>query len=158
MLTRIVFLATVGAVLVGCGGSEYSQTTAAPAVRWYGDLYVGGPEAGGERIVATLSTSQVSEDQVRSTVTVRGPIPAGEYPWYIHSGVCSDGSDGPILGRADDYVPLQPTDEEGIVSSTSEITHAPMDPNGSYYITVHKSAQEMTSIVACGELSRQGEA
>jgi hypothetical protein len=127
-----------------------------PAVAWYGDIHVGGLEADGETLVANVTTSRLTGERARSSVTLRGKVPEGMYPWHIHVGTCEDGSNGPILGRAEDYPMLEP-DAEGVYTATANL-EVPLDPDGSYYINIHnaEAVSPMTTIVACGELERRG--
>ena len=146
------------AVMVAVGGATESGGRAgrAPAAAWYGDIHVGGLEDDGATLVANLTTTRLTGERVRSTVTLQGNLPEGMYPWHIHVGSCGDGSSGPILGRAEDYPMLEPV-EGGIHTATANLEIA-LDPSGSYYINIHnaEAVSPMTTIIACGELERRG--
>lgn len=141
-------------VAAGCatesGGRAGRQS---PAPGWYGDIQVG-LEGESESVVANVTTSRLTAERARSSVTLRGKMPEGMYPWFIHVGVCEDGSDGPILGRPEDYPMLEP-DAEGYHTATANLD-VPLDPDGSYYIAIHNAEETMTTILACGELERRG--
>jgi hypothetical protein len=145
-------------VAVGCASESGGRAGRAPAPGWYGDIHVGGLEADGETFVANVTTTRLTDERARSSVTLRGKMPEGMYPWFIYVGSCEDGSDGPILGRPEDYPMLEP-DAEGVYTATANLEIA-LDPNGSYYIAIHnaEAVSLMTTIVACGELERRGEA
>jgi hypothetical protein len=141
-------------MVAGCatesGGRAGRQS---PAPGWYGDIQVG-LEGDSESVVAFVTTSRLTAERARSSVTLRGKMPEGIYPWFIHVGSCEDGSDGPILGRPEDYAMLEP-DAEGYHTATANL-EVPLDPDGSYYIAIHNAVETMTTIVACGELERRG--
>ncbi len=158
MYKALTALVVVTLMIVGCatesGGRAGRQS---PAPGWYGDIQVGiegGDES--EGVVANVTTSRLTAERARSSVTLRGKLPTGTYPWFIHTGTCEDGSDGPILGRPEDYPMLKP-DREGYHTATANL-EIPLDPNGSYYIAIHNAEEvsPMTTIVACGELERRG--
>jgi hypothetical protein len=143
-------------VAIGCATESGGRAARAPAPGWYGDIHVGGLEANGETFVANVTTSRLTDERARSSVTLRGKMPEGMYPWFIHVGICEDGSDGPILGKPEDYPLLEP-DAEGVHTATANLEIA-LDPNGSYYIAIHnaEAVSPMTTILACGELVRRG--
>jgi superoxide dismutase, Cu-Zn family len=81
------------------------------------------------------------------------PVPAGEspsHPWHIHSGTC--GSGGPVVGDMNAYPPLRIADQRATASASVNV---PLRRGEPYHVNVHRSAQEMSVIVACGELRMQ---
>jgi hypothetical protein len=81
------------------------------------------------------------------------PTPAGEspaHPWHIHSGTC--GSGGPVVGDMNAYPPLRIADQRATASASVTV---PLRSGQPYHVNVHRSAQEMNVIVACGELRMQ---
>lgn len=158
---RVLRLLTVGcvapalvAVSLACGSREARQETMSPTqAQWHGRIYpvVG---AGGQRAeansVANATMTRLGDLRVRATVTLRGGLAAGSYPWHVHVGGC--GSGGAIIGDPDEYPPLVPgSDGMGDVTATF---NASLDPGGTYHVNVHRSEEEMVTIVACGELER----
>jgi hypothetical protein len=158
MYRALTALVVVTVMVVGCatesGGRAGRQS---PAPGWYGDIQVGlEGEGESESVVAFVTTTRLTAERARSSVTLRGKLPAGTYPWFIHTGICEQGSEGPILGRPEDYAMLEP-DAEGYHTATANL-EAPLDPDGSYYIAIHNAEEvsPMTTIVACGQLERRG--
>ncbi len=158
MYRALTALVVVTVMVAGCAtesGGRAGRTSPAPG--WYGDIQVGmegGDES--ESVVANVTTTRLTDERARSSVTLRGKLPAGTYPWFIHTGTCEDGSEGPILGRPEDYQMLTP-DAEGYHTATANL-EVPLDLDGSYYIAIHNAEEvsPMTTIVACGELERRG--
>lgn len=55
-------------------------------------------------------------------------------------------------GGPDEYPPLSPgPDGKGTVTATFE---ASLDPEAVYHVNIHRSEEEIGTIVACGELVR----
>ncbi len=70
-------------------------------------------------------------------------------PWHVHYGSC--GNDQGIVGDASAYSPLRPG-PDGTATTTATIS-MPLDPARSYFVNIHKSPEETTTIVACGALT-----
>lgn len=147
-----VILIGFAVVVTACASTRGDRISRAPAQQWHGKIYVGGPAEGGDHYVANASTTRLASDRIRTTVTVRGDLPSGSYPWHIHVGTCADGSSGPIVGDPDAYPPLQPG-QEGVHTATANLGVS-LDPDGSYYVNIHASEEAMTTILACGRLER----
>jgi len=122
------------------GGSRWNATLATPAgltgvenVRgrgWWA------PEGGNQ------SRSQAQVD-------IANAVPGGNHPWHVHQGQC--GSDGPIVGPATSYRALE-VNGDGKATATADLPVA-MASSGQYYINVHASANNMGTIIACGNLA-----
>lgn len=158
---RLVRLLTIGALVPGligvvlaCSSREARRgSMAASQTQWHGRIYpvVG---ASGERAesnsVANATMTRLADRQVRATVTLRGGLAGGSYPWHVHVGSCD--SQGAILGDPDEYPPLVPgADGKGNVTATFDAT---IDPGASYHVNVHRSEAEMGTVIACGDLVR----
>ncbi len=89
------------------------------------------------------------QDKTRAQVSISNASPGGRHPWHVHRGQC--GQDQGILGPADAYEPLR-VDSDGKASQTAELS-IPLPRSGSYFINVHASASNMSTIVACGNLA-----
>lgn len=153
MRTLGLLIVAAGVLLAACSTNRMARQD---PVRWYGDVYVGELDVVDEPLVATLSTTRLDENHARSTVTLRGRLPQGEYPWFIHVGACELGSDGPILGNPDKY-PLLTPDAEGNHTATANLDVA-LEKGGEYFVAIHNNRQtsSMTTIVGCGQLQREG--
>ena len=83
-----------------------------------------------------------------ASVEIRGAVAGADHPWHVHSGTCATG--GPIVGEANDY-PMLEVEPDGTADATAAIG-AGMSEEGSYHVNVHRSAADMGTIVACGDL------
>jgi hypothetical protein len=158
-LQRIITLVGAAALLSACASSRQAAgradptlaraSTAAQSVQWTATLAsLSGSSVTGS---ATAGTGDTAE-QTRASVTISGAEPGAVHPWHIHSGRCGD--NGPIVGPAAAYPPLNVNDQ-GAASVTANLPYAtPM--SGSYYVNVHRSPTEMGTIVACGNLTIGG--
>lgn len=84
-----------------------------------------------------------------ATVSISGAPANSTLPWHVHSGTC--GSGGGVVGAASAYTPLA-VGADGKATSTATITAA-LDTGAKYHVNVHKSATDMGTIVACGDLT-----
>ena len=66
----------------------------------------------------------------------------------MHYGSC--GNDQGIVGDANAYPMLRPTNGTATVSATIAM---PLDPTRSYFINIHQSPTDLPTIVACGALT-----
>lgn len=82
------------------------------------------------------------------TVFLTGGSAGGVHPWHVHEGVCE--SNGPIVGAAAAYPPLQP-DASGNANAEAHLEVA-LEPGGSYYVNIHQSASDLGTVVGCGQL------
>jgi hypothetical protein len=82
-------------------------------------------------------------------VSISNAAPGGTHPWHIHEGRC--GGNGPILGPADAYPPLNVAND-GTASAQANLD-IPLPESGDYYVNVHASSDNMGTIIACGNLA-----
>ena len=75
-----------------------------------------------------------------------------ERPWHVHYGSC--GNDQGIVGDANIYTPLRPG-MDGTATTTARIPMR-LASDKTYFINIHKSANELSTIVACGEFTPAG--
>lgn len=154
MISRNVALVGLGsfalvAVTLGCGGAEGAR--GGSGEQWHGRIY---PYAAGQlatsNSVANATMSRTSPTTVRATTTLRGGLAMGRYPWHVHEGPCEEG--GAILGDPDEYPVLVP-DAQGMGTANATF-EARLDPGAAYSINIHRSPDEIGTIVACGDLTR----
>ena len=150
-------LAVVGLVLIACGGGKPveinpdTQDAQSVATRWNAVLSTPAGLAGvtdikGEGWVAADPKKQ---GQIIAHVSISNAVPNGVHPWHVHRGEC--GSDQGIVGPADTYQPLKVKDD-GRAESTAKLASS-LPRSGRYFINVHASSKNMSTIVACGNLA-----
>ena len=108
----------------------------------------------GSSITGTAEVEK--EDKGKNTeaeISIKGATAGAELPWHVHSGKC--GSNGPIVGDGAAY-PLLKVKDDGTAKAEAKLAIA-TPTSGEYYVNVHKSAAEPKTIVACGELTMEGE-
>ena len=85
----------------------------------------------------------------RAEVDIANAVPGGDHPWHVHQGQCGD--NGPIVGPATSYRSLE-VNNDGKATATADLPVA-IPTSGQYYINVHASANNMGTIIACGNLA-----
>ena len=103
---------------------------------------------GGATVAGTATASHGDAAEFRSTVSITGATASATHPWHVHSGRCGD--NGPIVGPASAYPPLQ-VDANGAATANATVPVAM--PSGPLYVNVHLSPTELGTIVACGNLA-----
>jgi len=83
-----------------------------------------------------------------ASIEVRGATPGSRHPWHVHTGTCATG--GPFIGEADDY-PILVIEADGTADATAAI-EAGMSDETRYHVNVHRSASDLGTIIACGDL------
>ena len=141
------------AALVGCGGHAVKIDPKAQPVnnRWNAVLATPAGLAGAIQVRGSgwLAADPKDSGQSRAHVEITNAAPGGLHPWHIHRGQC--GNDMGVLGPADAYKPLKVGgDGEAKADATLPV---PMPAAGEYFVNVHASAQNMSTIVACGNLA-----
>jgi hypothetical protein len=147
-------LTVLGLALIGCGGRqpvEIDPNAVSVATRWNGSLSSPPELAGVAQIRGSgwMGADPREQGKTRAQVSISNAAPGGRHPWHVHRGQC--GQDQGILGPADAYEPLR-VDGDGKASQTAELS-IPLPRSGSYFINVHASANNMSTIVACGNLA-----
>jgi hypothetical protein len=137
-----------------CGGRravEMSPGTTAVASRWNATL-TSPPELAGVSSIqgsGWMGPNEKNADRTDAAVILSNAVPGGLHPWHVHRGRC--GQDQGIFGPAEAYKPLKVGDD-GRASSKAEL-NVPTPKTGQYFVNVHASAQNMRTIVACGNLA-----
>ncbi|MEO5511200.1 MAG: hypothetical protein ABIV28_00020 [Longimicrobiales bacterium] len=81
-------------------------------------------------------------------ISIRGATSGAAHPWHVHAGPCS--ASGGIMGSPSSY-PALTIAADG--TATANVTiNAPLTEGNTYSVNVHRSASDMGTIVACGEL------
>jgi hypothetical protein len=149
-----ISLALSAVTLASCGGRqsvEINPNTQPVAGRWNGVLATP-PELAGIvqlRGQAWMGQDEKNVDRTQAHVAISNAVPGGQHPWHVHRGQC--GSDQGILGPADAYPPLK-VEGDGRASATATLS-IPFPKTGEYFVNVHASARNLSTIVACGNLA-----
>jgi hypothetical protein len=141
-------------LLVACGGGrpvQLSPDAQSIGSRWNGTLSTPPELAGVSQIRGQgwMAPDPEQQGQTRAYVEISNAVPGGLHPWHVHRGQC--GSDQGILGPADAYKPLK-VDGDGKASATAELS-IPLPRSGNYFINVHASPKNLSTILACGNLA-----
>ncbi len=155
MKTRMVAgLTVLGLSLVSCGGRqavEINPDAQSLGPRWNGTLS-SPPELAGVsqmRGQGWMAADPKDQGKTLAHVEISNAVPGGRHPWHVHRGQC--GSDQGILGPADAYEPLK-VEGNGRASRNAELS-IPLPRSGSYFINIHASPRNLSTIVACGNLA-----
>ena len=116
---------------------------------WKGDLKPGA----GSNISGTAEVEPEDKDKgTEAEIHIKGATAGSELPWHVHNGKC--GTDGGIVGPATSY-PVLKVKDDGSAKAEAKLD-MPTPTSGEYSVNVHKSAAEMKTIVACGDLMLTG--
>jgi hypothetical protein len=148
-----VLAGLIAAGLAACGGhAVHIDPKAQPlANQWNAVLATPAGLAGAIQVRGAGWLAPDPKDSARSKahVEITNAAPGGVHPWHVHRGQC--GNDMGVLGAADAYQPLK-VGGNGEARSDARL-EIPMPAAGDYFINVHASAQNMGTIVACGNLA-----
>jgi hypothetical protein len=155
MRARIIAGVIGSAVMLGsCGGRqavEINPDAQSMAIRWNGTLSAPTELAGVSDIrgQAWMAADPKDAGQTRAHAQISNAVPGGVHPWHVHRGQC--GSDQGILGPADAYKPLE-VEGNGRAVTDAQL-RLPLPKTGDFFVSVHASARNMRTIVACGNLA-----
>ena len=137
-----------------CGGRkavEIDPNTVPVANRWNGTL-ASPPELGGVveiRGSAWMGPDEKNAQRSQARAEIANAVPGGVHPWHVHRGRC--GADQGIFGPAEAYKPIK-VGNGGRGSSEAELPLA-TPKTGEFFVNIHASAQNMRTIIACGNLA-----
>lgn len=149
-----VSLALSAVTLASCGGRqsvEINPDIQPVASRWNGVMATP-PELAGivqVRGQGWMGPDPKDLDRTQAHADISNAVPGGRHPWHVHRGQC--GSDKGILGPADAYPPLK-VEKDGRSSSTATLS-VPFPKTGEFFVNVHASSKNLSTIVACGNLA-----
>ncbi|MEP7002208.1 MAG: hypothetical protein ABI969_17095 [bacterium] len=151
--TLTLAIITLVASTAGCGmlnrssGTEIS-TGGETRNSWTATLATPSTLAGAVQLHGTASWTRDGNDS-KVVVSISNATPGGQHPWHIHSGRC--GNNGPIVGNAGAYKPLAVNGDGNAHENASLAVALPYTDD--YYVNVHAAADNMGTIVACGNLA-----
>jgi hypothetical protein len=103
---------------------------------------------GGFAAVSGDAKAMVREGKTEVRVSLIGAQPGGTHPWMVHEGTCA--LPGAAVGDHSAYTPITIA-ADGRGTQTANL-NARLDEAKDYIILVHVSPNDMTNIVACGDL------
>lgn len=135
----------VGVVFVIAVSFAYSELTKAAGEEASGAAETELSELNDSGVSGTVTFTPM-EDQTKVTINLEGAPEGGVHPVHIHEGTCDN------LGKP--AYPLSDikngTSETTIDATVEDIT------SGAHAINVHKSPDELSAYVACGEVQQGG--
>lgn len=149
-------LVVSAAALAACGGHGVKIDPKAQPVtdRWNATLASPSSLAGAVQVAGTgwMGRREKDPTQTHAHVSISNAAPGGQHPWHVHRGQCGD--DLGVFGPADAYKVLK-VGGNGEASADADLP-VPLPATGPYFINVHASAANMSTIVACGNLAPPG--
>jgi hypothetical protein len=149
-------LGLVAATLVACNPFKQEPAVSidtgevSAAERWNGTLATPSNLQGVAQVRGEAWMARNTKGSgVRAHVQITNATPGAEHPWHVHRGQC--GYDQGIVGSASDYEPLRVNDD-GRASRDATLDMA-LPRTGEYFVNVHASASNLSTIVACGNLA-----
>ncbi|HEY9016074.1 MAG TPA: CHRD domain-containing protein, partial [Gemmatimonadales bacterium] len=144
-------LTLVGLALTSCGGGkpvEINPDAQTVATRWNAVLSTPAELSGVADIrgQAWVAADPKNQGQITAHVSISNAVPNAVHPWHVHRGEC--GSDQGIAGPADAYPPLK-VNNDGRAEGTAKLSTS-LPRSGRYFVNVHASSKNMSTIVACG--------
>ena len=133
----------VGVAVAGLAGATYGFDH-----EWKAVLKPGA----GSSITGTAEVGK-KDKGTEAEISIKGATPGAELPWHVHSGKC--GSNGAVVGDGAAY-PLLKVKDDGTAKAEAKLGIA-TPTSGAYYVNVHKSAADAKTIVACGDLTIEGD-
>lgn len=141
--------------VTSCGGGrqavEIDPSTQPVQNRWNGTV-ASPPELAGVASIrgsGWMGPDEKNAERTRAHAGLSNAVPGAVHPWHVHRGRC--GADQGIFGQPDAYKPLR-VDDDGRASSEAELS-VPTPRTGEFFVNVHASANNMRTIVACGNLA-----
>lgn len=96
------------------------------------------------------ANAAVLQGQSTITLALQGGTQGGSHPWMVHEGKCAS-TGGAAVGTPSLY-PAISFGADGKATSTARLGVA-LDEAKDYHILIHKSADDLSTVVACGDLS-----
>lgn len=141
LLTTIVLAVVVAVAFVGPVGAQSQDDSESITI----DLNE--VEESGVSGSATLTAKG---DEVIVSSQIEGEMVTGDHPTHIHTGTCEDFDPDPTFPL--NTVVLDPVDNEGVSETTVDAISLDELLRGDWVILVHKSAEELTTYLVCGDI------
>lgn len=98
--------------------------------------------------ISGTATLQSRAAGSKVNVHITGAMNGSVHPWHVHRGTC--GNDKGIVGGANEYEALT-VGADGTAHGEESIPVG-LAEDETYFINIHKSPSDLTTIVACGVL------
>ncbi|HEY5944382.1 MAG TPA: hypothetical protein VIV40_02780 [Kofleriaceae bacterium] len=148
-MTHLITMLAAATLLVACGGSNNDGSPVASTTDWHADISGTGQFAG---IRGTSDIVLASDGQSFAVTTeITNAIAGNSYPWHVHFGTCA--ATGAIVGAM--VYPELVVAADGRAAASATVT-APLAAATPYSVNVHISADNLATIIACGDLVLQG--
>ena len=150
-VTTALLLSAGALAACGGGGSRINPDAQPVAGRWNAVLASPAQLAGVSQVRGSgwMGTRENDTAQTRAHVAIENATPGGRHPWHVHLGQC--GADRGVFGPPDAYSVLK-VGGDGKAEADATLP-VPMPRQGQYFVNVHASADNMGTIVACGNLA-----
>ena len=127
-------------------GAPTAAATPAPsgAPAWQGEFQ----SQNGVSLAGTVAVNPTADGQTLVTVALTRAPGAGDYPWHVHTGSCTE--QGSIVGDPSAY-PRLAADSSGTARAEFTLPYA-TPSTGSYSVFVHRSPTQMGMIIGCADL------
>lgn len=141
--------------LAACGGGgrpvEINPREQFAGTRWNATLATPAALVGATQVRGGgwMAADDRDSARTRANLAISNAVPGGEHPWHVHVGRC--GNDQGIFGSAEAYPPLR-VGRNGNAEAEAELD-VPTPSAGQYFISVHASANNMGTVIACGNLA-----
>lgn len=90
--------------------------------------------------------------ETRAMLTLTGGTPNAVYPWYVQLGDCAN--DRGVLASLIVYPPIA-VDSSGQATANVTLPFT-LPTSGRYFVSVRRSETEVSTVIACGNLTRAG--
>ena len=134
----------------GIGGTARVETSG-PSMAMPKDTMAPPPRPDTAPPAPPAGVQPASSNSAKVTLTITGAKANSTLAWHLHQGKC--GSNGSLIGDANAYTPLK-VDATGSGNATTTVSAA-LTEKGEYYADVHASADQGSTVSACGNLEYQ---
>lgn len=158
-LTRSLAVTVPLLVLVACNpfrresAVQVSASDAALNTRWHANLASPSALAGIVQMNGSASMAPNADGPgTVVTLDLANASPGGLHPWAMRRGECGTTPDGGSFGDGDLYQPLE-VGSDGRATATTTVPTVTPRSGRQYYVVVHASEANATTVVACGNLA-----
>jgi hypothetical protein len=120
--------------------------------RWHANIASPASLAGAVQISGSASMApDANGTHTIVTVDLANASPGGLHPWELRRGQCGNGSDYGVFGPSEAYKTMK-VDSDGHANAKATIDMQ-IPRSGDYFVVVHASEANRSTVVACGNLA-----